>query len=571
MTESLYTTKAAIVERLKEIVQNVETTEKAELDALKQNFYKLHRIAQEQARKEYIEQGGDPANFIPAPDEDEIAYKAEMDLIKERRNVLRQEIEEMKKENLTRKQAIIDRIKVLLENPEEANQAYQEVKQLQQQWKEIGSVPAENANELWKNYQLYTEQFYDILKMNIEFREYDFKKNLEIKTRLCEAAEKLTEQEDAVSAFHQLQKLHQEYRDCGPVAKEQREAIWQRFKEASTTINKNYQLHFEQIKATEQQNLERKTALCERIEAINADAPQTAAQWNEKTQTVLDLQQQWKSIGFAPQKFNVKIFERFRAACDLFFKSKNTFYTERKENLAENLKKKIALCEQAEALKESTEWKKTADTLIRLQKEWKNIGAVARKESDAVWQRFLDACNYFFDRKEKATSGQRNEEKENLSRKREIIEKLKALAEEGKEATQQQVRDLMNDWNGVGHVPFKEKDKLYEQYRALVDDLFKSLNLSSGKKRLNRFKENLKDKAGQEGNSLSRDRDRMIRAYEAMKNEIQTYENNLGFLTTTSKKGNGLVAEMNRKVEKLKDELELLRQKIIAIEEQMSE
>lgn len=571
MTESLYTTKAAIVERLKEIVQNVETTEKAELDALKQNFYKLHRIAQEQARKEYIEQGGDPANFIPAPDEDEIAYKAEMDLIKERRNVLRQEIEEMKKENLTRKQAIIDRIKVLLENPEEANQAYQEVKQLQQQWKEIGSVPAENANELWKNYQLYTEQFYDILKMNIEFREYDFKKNLEIKTRLCEAAEKLTEQEDAVSAFHQLQKLHQEYRDCGPVAKEQREAIWQRFKEASTTINKNYQLHFEQIKATEQQNLERKTALCERIEAINADAPQTAAQWNEKTQTVLDLQQQWKSIGFAPQKFNVKIFERFRAACDLFFKSKNTFYAERKENLAENLKKKIALCEQAEALKESTEWKKTADTLIRLQKEWKTIGAVARKESDAVWQRFLDACNYFFDRKEKATSGQRNEEKENLSRKREIIEKLKALAEEGKEATQQQVRDLMNEWNGVGHVPFKEKDKLYEQYRALVDDLFKSLNLSSGKKRLNRFKENLKDKAGQEGNSLSRDRDRMIRAYEAMKSEIQTYENNLGFLTTTSKKGNGLVAEMNRKVEKLKDELELLRQKIIAIEEQMSE
>lgn len=571
MTESLYTTKAAIVERLKEIVQNVETTEKAELDALKQNFYKLHRIAQEQARKEYIEQGGDPANFIPAPDEDEIAYKAEMDLIKERRNVLRQEIEEMKKENLTRKQAIIDRIKVLLENPEEANQAYQEVKQLQQQWKEIGSVPAENANELWKNYQLYTEQFYDILKMNIEFREYDFKKNLEIKTRLCEAAEKLTEQEDAVSAFHQLQKLHQEYRDCGPVAKEQREAIWQRFKEASTTINKNYQLHFEQIKATEQQNLERKTALCERIEAINADAPQTAAQWNEKTQTVLDLQQQWKSIGFAPQKFNVKIFERFRAACDLFFKSKNTFYAERKENLAENLKKKIALCEQAEALKESTEWKKTADTLIRLQKEWKTIGAVARKESDAVWQRFLDACNYFFDRKEKATSGQRNEEKENLSRKREIIEKLKALSEEGKEATQQQVRDLMNEWNGVGHVPFKEKDKLYEQYRALVDDLFKSLNLSSGKKRLNRFKENLKDKAGQEGNSLSRDRDRMIRAYEAMKNEIQTYENNLGFLTTTSKKGNGLVAEMNRKVEKLKDELELLRQKIIAIEEQMSE
>lgn len=571
MTESLYTTKAAIVERLKEIVQNVETTEKAELDALKQNFYKLHRIAQEQARKEYIEQGGDPANFIPAPDEDEIAYKAEMDLIKERRNVLRQEIEEMKKENLAQKQAIIDRIKVLLENPEEANQAYQEVKQLQQQWKEIGSVPAENANELWKNYQLYTEQFYDILKMNIEFREYDFKKNLEIKTRLCEAAEKLTEQEDAVSAFHQLQKLHQEYRDCGPVAKEQREAIWQRFKEASTTINKNYQQHFEQIKATEQQNLERKTALCERIEAINADAPQTAAQWNEKTQTVLDLQQQWKSIGFAPQKFNVKIFERFRAACDLFFKSKNTFYAERKENLAENLKKKIALCEQAEALKESTEWKKTADTLIRLQKEWKTIGAVARKESDAVWQRFLDACNYFFDRKEKATSGQRNEEKENLSRKREIIEKLKALAEEGKEATQQQVRDLMNEWNEVGHVPFKEKDKLYEQYRALVDDIFKSLNLSSGKKRLNRFKENLKDKAGQEGNSLSRDRDRMIRAYEAMKSEIQTYENNLGFLTTTSKKGNGLVAEMNRKVEKLKDELELLRQKIIAIEEQMSE
>lgn len=565
----IYSTKAAVIERLKEIVQNVEGASKSELDALKQIFYKLHIAEQEKAHKEYLEQGGDPATFIPSIDEDEVTFKAEMSLIKEKRNELQQQQEQQKADNLDKKQAIIARIKELTENPEEANQAYDEVKNLQADWKTIGAVPPEKSTELWKTYQLYIEKYYDLLKINNEFREYDFKKNLETKTALCEAAEKLMEESDVIAAFHKLQTLHQEYRDCGPVAKDVREEVWKRFKEASTVINRKHQQHFEDIKNEENKNLELKTAICEQIENIDIENIQTAPLWNEMTQKVIELQNEWKKIGFAPQKMNVKIFERFRAACDRFFTAKSEFFKGLKDNLVQNLEAKKALCEKAEQLKDSKDWKKTADTLIRLQKEWKSIGPVAKKESDAIWKRFVAACDYFFEQKEKVASTLHNEEHENLKKKKEVIAKLTALASEKAESTREALQELTKEWNEIGHVPFKDKDKLYEEYKALIDGIYKSLNAKNGRKRLNKFKESIKDRAHEGGNNLQRERERLIRVFENMKAEIKTYENNIGFLNSSSKSGNGLLAEINRKVEKLKDDLELQKQKILALEEEI--
>lgn len=568
-TKPVYSTKAAVIERLKEIVQEVEGVSKSELDSLKQIFYKLHVAEQEKLHKEYLEQGGDPAAYVPAIDESEVTFKAEMNLIKEKRNAYLQEQEQLKVENLQKKQAIIDRIKGLAENPDEANQAYEEVKNLQTEWKNIGVVPPENSTELWKTYQLYIEKYYDTLKISNEFREYDFKKNLETKVALCEAAEKLAEEEDVIAAFHKLQSLHQEFRDCGPVAKEQREEIWKRFKDASTIVNRRHQQHFEDIKNEENKNLEKKTAICEAIEGIDVENITSAPVWNEMTQKVIELQNEWKKIGFAPQKMNVKIFERFRAACDKFFTAKSEFFKGLKDNLAQNLELKTALCEKAEQLKDSTEWKKTSDALIRLQKEWKTIGPVAKKESDAIWKRFVAACDYFFEQKEKVVSTLHNEEHENLKKKQEIIEKLKTLANEKVESSREALQALTKEWNEVGHVPFKEKDKLYEEYKNILDNVYKQLNAKNGKKRLNKFKDSIKERI-QDGNNLLRERDRLFRIYENMKSEIKTYENNLGFLNSSSKSGNGLLAEIKRKVEKLKDDLELQKQKIQALDEEIN-
>jgi hypothetical protein len=568
-SKTVYTTKADVISRLKEIVQDVESTNKSELDALKQTFYKLHLAEQEKAYQEHLENGGDPKEFTPAVDEDEVTFKAEMSLIKERKNALLKEQEQQRAENLEKKQAIIERIKTLTESPDEANKAYDEVKGIQAEWKTIGPVPPEKSTEIWKSYQLYIERYYDILKINNEFREYDFKKNLEIKTALCEAAEKLTEAEDVVDASRKLQELHKEFRECGPVAKDIREEIWKRFKEASTIVNRRYQQHFEEIKNQEAQNLEKKTAICEEIESIDLEKLTTAPLWNEMTQKVIDLQANWKKIGFAPQKMNVKIFERFRSACDKFFTAKSDFFKTLKENLANNLEQKTALCEKAEQLKDSKEWKKTADALIRLQKEWKAIGPVAKKESDAIWKRFVTACDYFFEQKEKATSSVHNEERDNLKKKKGIIEKLKELASEEADDIQETLHDLTKEWNETGHVPFKEKDKIYEEYKGLINDIYKKLNGKNGKKRLNRFKDSIKERAQEGGNNLLKERERLFRAYENMKSEIKTYENNLGFLNSTSKSGSGLLAEIKRKIEKLKDELELQKDKIAALDEEI--
>lgn len=565
-------TKKEVLNRLNELAQDAENASKQELDGLKQTFYKLHNAEQEAARKAFIENGGAAEDFTPQPDAIEITFKETMASIKEKRSALASELEKQKEDNLQVKLSIIEELKELVESPDDANKSYNEFKKLQQQWNEVKLVPQGKVNELWKNYQLYVEKFYDILKLNNEFREYDFKKNLEIKTHLCEAAEKLAEEPDVVSAFHQLQKLHQEFRDTGPVAKELREEVWSRFKTASTAVNRRHQQHFEALKEAEQHNLDQKTVICEIVEAIDYDELKSFTAWESKTQEVIALQNKWKTIGFAPQKMNVKIFERFRKACDEFFKKKGEFFKSLKEGMSANLEKKKELCEKAEALKDSTDWKETADVLSKLQKEWKTIGPVPKKYSDAIWKRFISACDYFFEQKGKATSSQRSVEQENLEKKKEIISRLTTLNEAAEtEEASKEVRELMKEWNAIGHVPFKEKDRIYKQYHGLIDQLFDKFNISASNKRLSNFRSSINNIQGEGSQSLYREREKLVRTYENMKNELHTYENNLGFLTSSSKKGNSLLTEINRKVEKLKADLDLVLQKIKVIDESMKE
>ena len=562
----VYTTKQEVLDRVKEIAHGEEAPKKDEVEYLKTAFYKLHIAEREAKLKEYLDAGGDPEAYQVTPDEDEEVFKAEMGIIKERRQQLFREQEAEKEENLKKKLNIIEKIKAMVTSPEEANKAYQDFKALQAEWKEIKNVPAERANELWRNYQLYVEQFYDLLKLNSEAREYDFKKNLEIKTRLCEAAEKLADEQDVISAFHQLQKLHQEYRETGPVNKELREEIWQRFKAASTVINKRHQQHFESLRAREEENLQKKTALCEKVEAICAEENKSGADWERHTQEIIAVQQEWKTIGFAPQKMNVKIFERFRAACDDFFARKAEHFKGLKDAYKENAERKRALIEKAKALQDSTEWRSTSDKLIALQKEWKTIGMVPKKLGDQLWEEFLGACNKFFEARNAAGAGQRGEERQNLEKKRNIIERLNAAAEEAGENLQEMVQKLVEEYNAIGHVPYKEKDKLYAEYHAVLDRLYKDLNISVARRRLSKFKDSLKQVAERGEAALDSERTRLMRQYDALKQEVQTYENNLGFLSVSSKKGNSLIDEMNRKVEKLKGDLQLVKEKIKAID-----
>ena len=561
-----YATKQEVLERVKEIARSAEAPNKEEFDHLKTTFYKLHLAERDAQTKEYLEKGGDPEKFVLLPDDTEEAFKAEMQIIKEKRAKIFLEQEEEKQENLAKKLEIIEKIKAMATSHEEANQSYNDFKTLQQEWKDIKTVPADKANELWRNYQLYVEQFYDLLKLNSEAREYDFKKNLEAKTALCEAAEKLDEEPDVISAFHQLQDLHQQYREIGPVAKELREQIWSRFKAASTVINKKHQQYFEEIRSKEEKNLEQKTALCEKLEAIDLDAIKTAAQWETTTKEVIAMQQEWREIGFAPQKMNVKIFERFRTINDVFFSKKAAFFKELKSQYSSNLEKKQELVKKAQELADSTDWKKTGDKIIALQKEWKTVGVVPRKQGELLWKDFLDACNKFFEARNKANAGTRNTEHSNLAKKREVVAKLKDLLENPVENVQQALQKLTEEYNSIGHVPFKEKDNIYKEYHEVLDKIYKDLHISNAKRRLDNFKNNLKNVAEKGSDALDNERGRLLRRYDQLRSDITTYENNLGFLNAASKKGNSLVEEMNRKVQKLKDELELVKNKIKAID-----
>lgn len=566
LTKKIYNSKKEIVERLKEIANSEDTPEKAEIDYLKTSFYRIHTTERDAQQKAYIEAGGDPEKYQVLPDEEEEEFRAEMTIIKEKRQKAFLEQEELKQENLKKKESIIDRIKAMATTPEEANKNFQEFKLLQQEWKTIKPVPAEKVNELWRNYQLYVEQFYDLLNLNREAREYDFKKNLEKKTQLCEAAEKLADEQDVISAFHQLQDLHQEYRETGPVEKELREQIWQRFKAASTVINKRHQQHFEEIRAEEEENLVKKTALCEKVEDIVRQERKNTGDWDSQSKEIIALQQEWKTIGFTPQKMNTKIFERFRAACDEFFTKKGEYFKELKEKYAENAKRKQELVEKAQALKDSTDWKKTSEKLIALQKEWKTIGMVPKRLGDQLWEDFLAACNHFFEARNAIHADERNEERKNLAKKNEIIDKLKQLTENTVDNLQEEMRKLTDEFNTIGHVPFKEKDKMFKEYHETLDKLYKTLNIKASNRRMDNFRNNLKKVVQRGENAIDNERGRLVRRFEQLKQDINTYENNLGFLSISSKKGNNLIDDMNRRVQKLKDELEEIKQKIKTID-----
>ena len=559
--------KTEVIERLKEIAaQGADQVERAELDHLKMLYYRFHNAEVVAARDKFIEEGGNPEEFMPAPDTDEENFKAQLALIRELRNKAAEELEKEKQANLKRKQEIIERIKELAASPEEADKGYDEVKKLHAEWKTIGMVPAENATELWKNYQLYVEQFYDQLRLNHEMRAYDFKKNLEMKTHLCEAAEKLADVEDPIAAFHQLQVLHQQYRETGPVAKELREDIWKRFKNASTVVNKRHQEYFESLKAQEEENLQKKTELCEKVETLDLSNLRTYLQWEEVTKQVLALQAEWKNIGFTPRKISAEIYERFRTACDNFFKAKTTYFKQSREKYSVNLAAKNALIERAEALKDSTEWAATTQKFVELQKEWKAIGPVAHKVSEAIWKRFNDACNHFFKKKNEANAGQRKEEENNLKLKKGIIAELEALAEEEGNDLLQRVRELQARWNEIGFVPYSKKEKIYRRYRELCDKIYDSLHESAGRRRMDNFRRNVADKGGSE---LQRERTRLMNVLEARKQEIKNYETNLTFFRSSSKKGNSLVADIEKKIERLKEDLQEIVLKIKAVEEQI--
>lgn len=564
--------KEEILEKLTELVNAAAEATRNEVESLKQAFYKIHRAEVEELKKAFLENEGEEKDFVVPEDEDENKLKELLAVYKEKRAAIQAEEDRVKAANYALKLQLIDQLKALTESQDDFNKLYNDFKDIQQRWKEVKAVPQEHANELWKNYQTYSERFYDIIKINNQFRDYDFKKNLEMKTALCETVEKLQTESDVVSAFHQLQKLHQQWREIGPVAKELREELWTRFKAASTVINKRHQEHFESLKSKEQENLTAKTAICEKIEGIDFDILKTFKDWEDKNKEVIALQEKWKTIGFAPKKSNVKIFERFRAACDVYFNKKSAFYKSIKEDMEKNLELKKALCEKAEALKDSTEWKNTTEKMIALQKEWKTIGSVARKHSDAVWKRFISACDYFFEQKNKNVSSQRSVEQTNLTAKKKLIEKIKNLDETlAAEDAMTELKAMMAEWNGIGHVPFKEKDKIYKEYHEAVDSQFDRLKVDQSDRKMQSFRSNLSDMAGGEHGKgkLYGEREKLMRMFERMKNELQTYENNIGFLSISSKGGGGLVKEMERKIEKLKDEMALIIKKIDAIDENL--
>lgn len=558
-----FQTKEEIFARIKELTEGEESLARQELDYLKSSFYRIQKQEAEEAYKQYVEEGGDPATYMPAVNNDENLFKEQMNVLRDRRAQQQQEIERQREENYTKKLAIIEKIKAILANPDEVNKSYNDFKELQQQWNEIKEVPADKATDLWKTYQVNVEQFYDTLKLNNEFRAYDFKKNLELKTALCEAVEKLADEEDVVSAFHQLQQFHQQFREIGPVARELREEIWSRFKAASTVVNKRHQDYFEERKQKEQDNLDQKTAICETIEGMDLSAVKTSAEWNALSEQVTELQAKWKTIGFAPQKMNVKIYERFRAACNDFFQKKSDFYRSIRESYNTNLQLKTELCEKAEALKDSTAWKETTEALVALQKRWREIGAVPKKNSEEIWARFNAACDAFFDAKKAANSSQNSEQAANLKSKKAIVERLAAIVPEEFEGDlRATLRKAQEEWNEIGHVPFKEKDKVYKLLREQMDRLYGYLSTTARSNRVDRFKNEVKQGGGEKL------RDKLTRQYDILKNEIKTYENNLGFLSLSSKskQGNALVDELNRKVEKLRADLDEIKQKIAVID-----
>lgn len=573
-TKHISLTKDEILEKLKNLASQKELPSRAEVESLKQAFYKLRSAAVEAEKAKFIEDGNEAEAFTPSADPSEDVVKTFLQEVKEKRAQHAIADERVKEENYNKKLRIIDSIKNLTESSDDFNKLYKEFKDLQQEWNEITLIPQAKMKELWKSYQIYTEKFYDLIKINNEFRDYDFKKNLELKNSIIEAVEKLTEEADPVSAFHQLQNFHQQWREIGPVARELREEIWTKFKDASTAINKEYQTHFESLKGKEEENLAEKTAICETLKAIDYSTLTSFKEWDEKSKEVIELQAKWKTIGFVPKKVNTQIFEEFRGLCDAFFEQKSEFFKGVRDEMDINLEKKRSLCEQAKMLKDSTEWKSTADKLIAIQKEWKTIGPVPRKYSDAIWKEFVNACDYFFEQKKKNESSQKGEELENLAAKKEIIEKIKNV-DQSLEPSEliAQVRTLADEWHKIGFVPFKEKDRIYKEFHEVVDAHYDRLKIDKAERRFEAFKSNMKDVSRQDNPKrvLYKERDHLMHQYNKVKTDLQTYENNMNFLSISSKGGGGLLKDITHKIENLKNEMDLLVKKIEAIDESLNE
>ena len=564
---SLPATRIEVIEQIERAIERDIAEVKGEVEQLKQHYYKLRMQEYEVARAEYEASQTDEeekAPFVAPVDELEERLKATIQNYKEKKAKYIAAQEQQRQANLEQKQATLEEMSQLIADADNVNKRYSEFQQLQQKFKSITDIPATAVTQIWKTYQLYVEQFYDMLKINKELRDYDFKKNLEQKSALCEAAENLAQEKDVVAAFKALQRLHDEWREVGPVDRELRESIWQRFKDASTEVNKRHQKHFEDIKAREKEAEDAKTAVCEKAEAVDFDALTSFSAWEEKTKEILNLQAEWKTLGFASHKINTLLFERFRKACDNFFTKKSEYYKEVKDTFTSNLEAKQRLCEKAEALKDSTEWQKTTEKMIALQKEWKKIGAVPRKYSDSIWKRFVSACDYFFEQKAEAMKQQNEEEAKNLEAKRAILEKLKAFDESLETSEAENVlRSIISEWNTIGFVPFKEKDKLNKAFKSELDKQFNRLNIKNKSARLSAYETSLK---GGNSTKLYSEREKLVRTYERIKTEKQTLQNNIGFLSISSKQGNTFIKDMERKIKKLDEDMELIIAKIELID-----
>lgn len=559
-----------VMNRLRELAASdgeIITTD--EIGRLKQQFYSLVNESMAVQRDEFIAAGNDPEAFNPVPVAEEPEFKDLMAKVKEVKALYRERVEAEQLRNLERKNAIISELMSMADDTDNVNRHYPRAKELQVEFKEIGEVPQQNTTQIWKAFQEAVEHFYDQWKVNKELRDYDFKKNLSEKQLLIDEAKALTTEEDVVIAFRRLQELHEKWRETGPVAKEIREEIWQEFKDASAEINKRYQAFFEERKQREQANEAAKTALCERIEAITPDTLTSYSAWNKATETIMEAQKEWKTLGYASRKANNQLFTRFRATCDAFFAAKGEFFKTMKNNLAENLAAKTKLCEQAEALAASTEWRKTSDELVELQKKWRSIGAVPKKHSDQIWQRFMTACNTFFDNKKHATTDVRRTEQANLKVKKSIVAELTALnapdAAIDRAAAIEKINALRARWQETGHVPFKEKDKLHDTYREVVRQLFDKYDVHEKRQRMDSFQSSI-DAISSDRAKLLRERDRMMRAYESRKSELATYENNLSFLSARSRSGASMLGEIERNIERLKNSLKELEEKIQLID-----
>lgn len=566
-TQAIYSTlsKCELIDALKALLNEPIDTVRDAVAQIKMAFYTIRKNEIEAEKAEFLAKGNEEAAFAVREDEDEAKFKEVLNQIKEKRAEYNNAQEALRQQNLERKLAIIAEIKAIAVDPDSVNKQYNKVQQLQQEFKSIGEVPATDSTDLWKEYQQATESFYDLLKINKELRDYDFKKNLEIKQQLCADAEALGAKEDVVIAFRKLQELHAQWRETGPVAKELREDLWTKFKDASAVINKKYQTFFEERKSKEKENEVAKLSICEKIEAMDLSVLKTYAAWDEATKSVIELQEEWKKLGFAARKVNADLFARFRKSCDDFFAKKAEFFKTMKEELSVNLQKKIALCEKAEALKDSTDWKKTADVLVALQKEWKSIGSVSKKQSDAIWKRFITACDTFFEAKNKQSNNTRKVEHDNLKAKKDVIAAINAILEDEAETEGgKKVRELMKKWQEVGHVPFKDKDKIYAEYKAAIDKAFDKFDMKEVKATLSNYENSINQMTDKD--KIYREREHLLRNYEQKRNELKTFENNMGFFNATSKNGNSMLKEMERRIQKIKDDLALIEKKINLID-----